>query len=46
MFAVTFLFEGASKNLLSDFVPESIGLLISGAVLIAPRLSEPRFQSN
>ncbi len=35
MVTVIFLFEAANKNSLSGFVPEQIGLLIFGAVLIA-----------
>lgn len=35
MFAVIFLFEAASGNSLLGFMPESIGLLILGVVMIA-----------
>lgn len=43
MMAVIFLFEAANKNLLLGFMPESIGLLIFGIILITFAVSLRRF---
>lgn len=42
MIAVIFLFEAVDKILLLDVVPESVGLLIFGVVLIASAVTARR----